>query len=133
MNVWALIAGVFTFIAFAIHTFIGTKEFWQFKPDEAKGKPYELWLQAMAGWQFASVDLLVSAIIFLLIATTNYITGESRILLLMGVYFFLVGSSWLSVVGFIGSGSRSRFYKLGQWMLCYLLSVLSFAGAQLGG
>ena len=131
MTICAVIAGVLTLIAFAAHALVGTREFWRFRPSADDTDALTSWVQSVAGWQFASIDLLISTVLFFLLATTDVVTDGKLVMVLMGGYYFLVGTSWVLVVACLGAGIPGRWLKLGQWIFCYLVAALSWTGSQM--
>ena len=123
------LAGLLTFFAFLAHSIFGTREFWLFKPPVEKSNAFQAWVQALAGWQFASLDLLATSVVFFLLAFTEVIRDARVVLILLGSYYSIVGTCWLILVAKVGVGLAGRWLKLGQWIFCYLIATLSLIGA----
>ncbi len=86
MNITILIAGVLALLAFFIHSFIGDKEYRALIPDkETVAKNKDTWVQVRCGWHWVSVDLLITGIILLLMATTEIIQAKAEISLLLSI------------------------------------------------
>lgn len=129
ITVCASIAGILTFFAFLAHTIVGTREFWRFKPPTTETDSFQSWLQGVAGWQFASIDLMIAWVVFLLIAFTQIIAEPGVVLALLAAYFFVVGTCWLATIALVGKSLPSRWWKLGQWIFCYLVAALALIGS----
>ncbi len=129
MNWYIFSAGIISIIAFFIHAFVGDKEYKLILPNnEAESsKKIVSWIQGRSGWHWVSVDLLLSGIVLLLISATNYLEGEKTIALLLGIYFLVVGVTWLGIVLF-SKTQNNQIVVLGQWILCFVLSGLIFLG-----
>jgi len=128
MNILLLIAAALSLLAFAAHAFVGDMEYRALKPDEtSSSKSKETWLQARCGWHWVSVDLLLSGIVLLLIATTEIIKSKSEISLLLCIYFFVCGVVWFAIV-FKSKTNDNQIMVLGQWIFCFLMSGLIYAG-----
>ncbi len=128
MNIPLLIAGVLSLLAFFAHSIAGDNEYRALKPiEEAPAKNKETWVQARSGWHWVSVDLLLSSIVLLLMATTELIEAEPEISLLLSIYFFVCGAVWLGTV-LLSKTSNKQILVLGQWIFCFLMSGLIYAG-----
>jgi len=131
MATCAASAGVLTLIAFLFHAVAGTREFWRFKPKVDPDHPAnQSWVQSVAGWQFASVDLLISSIVFLMIAFADTVSDPRLVLSLLSGYYVIVGFVWLLVVSQVGSGTAVQFLKLGQWLFCFVIAALAFVASR---
>lgn len=128
MNLPILIAGILSLIAFIAHAFIGDSEYRAIKPnlDDSEQKN-ATWIQARAGWHWVSVDLLFSSIALFLLATTEIIKAKSEISLLLSIYFFVCGIVWLITV-LLSKNNNKQVFIIGQWIFCFLMSALIFAG-----
>ena len=92
MNIIILIAGILSLLAFLAHVFVGDREYIQLMPSpESTEKTRDTWVQARSGWHWLSVDLLLSGLLLILIATGSFIQPASQILLLLCIYFFVTG------------------------------------------
>ncbi|MFK7847070.1 MAG: hypothetical protein AB8G77_17340 [Rhodothermales bacterium] len=128
MNILLLIAGILTLFAFTAHAFIGDKEYRVLKPGQtALPKNKETWIQTRAGWHWVSTDLLLSGILLLLMATTDMIEAKAEIALLISIYFFACGIVWLFTV-VLSKTEAKQIYVLGQWVFCFLVGGLIYAG-----
>lgn len=129
MNTLLLVAGVLLLLAFIAHAFIGDREYKALKPKiDAPSKTKETWVQVRSGWHWVSVDLLFSAGILLLMATTEFIKAKSEISLLLSIYFLICGVVWLCTVLFSKTENK-QILVLGQWVFCFLISGLIYAGS----
>lgn len=129
MNTPILLAGVLSLLAFCAHAFIGDREYHILKPSaDSSDKAKETWVQVRSGWHWVSVDLLLSGTILLLIATTELIKAKSEISMLLSSYFFVCGMVWLFTV-FFSKTTYKQILVLGQWIFCFLMSALIYAGA----
>ncbi len=128
MNIPILIAGALSLLAFLVHAILGDKEYGVLKPIEgAPSKTKETWIQVRSGWHWVSVDLLLSSIILLLIATTEIIKARAEISFLLSIYFFICGLVWLGTV-LLSKNNNKQILALGQWIFCFLMSGLIYAG-----
>lgn len=129
MNTLLLVAGVLLLLAFIAHAFIGDREYKALKPKiDAPSKTKETWVQVRSGWHWVSVDLLFSAGILLLMATTEFIKAKSEISLLLSIYFLICGVVWLCTVLFSKTENK-QILVLGQWVFCFLISGIIYAGS----
>lgn len=128
MSIPTFIAGALSLLAFIAHSFIGDKEYRALKPGETSPhKNKETWVQVRSGWHWVSTDLLLSGILLILMATTEIITSKPEISLLLSIYFFACGVIWLSTV-LISKTENKQIIILGQWIFCFLMSGLIYAG-----
>ena len=124
MNVLAAIAGILTLVAVGIHATVGAKEFRYIKP--TSGKALEVWVQALSGWHWVSVDLLLVALVLLTVGFSDVMADEDLALLLVSGYLVLCSVAWLVTVAIVGKGVERRFLKLSQWAFCLLIAALAF-------
>ncbi|MBL1275543.1 MAG: hypothetical protein COB30_005610 [Ectothiorhodospiraceae bacterium] len=130
MNILILIAGVLSLVAFFAHAFVGDKEYKALKPTEScPDKSRETWVQVRSGWHWVSVDLFLSGVLLLLLATTEIIKAKTEILLLLSIYFLFCGVIWLGTVVFSRTNNK-QIIVLGQWIFCFLMSGLIYFGGQ---
>lgn len=130
MNIPILIAGVLSLVAFFAHAFVGDKEYKALKPVEnCPDKNKETWVQVRSGWHWVSVDLFLTGILLLLLATTEIIKAKTEISLLLSIYYFLCGVVWLCTVAFSRTNNK-QILVLGQWIFCFLMSGLIYFGSQ---
>lgn len=124
MNIPILLAALLSLIAFAAHAFIGDRELTLLRPGrESDNKKRETWIQSRAGWHWVSVDLLLSSLLLLLIAATNFIQAKTEILAILAIYFLLCGLAWLGTVWFSRNDNR-QLIILGQWIFCWIMVAL---------
>ncbi len=128
MNYIALLAGLLVLLAASVHAVVGGREVGLLKP-EGKGKPLEVWVQTLAGWHWVSVDQILAAVALLVIGGTDWFGNEQVILRLMAVYFGAVGLAWLITVLVVGRQIKGYWFRLGQWMYCFLIAGLTFLAA----
>lgn len=129
MNIPILIAGLLSLLAFVVHAIVGDKEHKALRPaDRASKKSKETWVQARCGWHWVSVDLLLSGVVLVLLATTEVIESKLEVSLLLGIYFFVCGVVWLVMV-LISKTDDIRIMFLGQWVFCFLMSGLIYLGS----
>lgn len=128
MNYVALFAGVLVLLAAGVHAVVGGRELGLIKPTE-RGKVLEGWVQSLAGWHWVSLDQLMAGCALVVIGATAWIPDESVVLYGLSIYFAACGVVWLVVVLLAGQQVAGRFYRLGQWMYCLLIAVLSFVAA----
>jgi len=126
MNILAIIAGILLIIAAGVHAFIGASEFRLIKPTDF-GKTREVWVQALSGWHWVSIDLFLSALVLLVVGVSDVIDAEETVLLLIGIYFGLCGIAWLVTVLVSGKGVARSLLKLPQWLFCFFIAGLSLA------
>ncbi len=129
-NLFAVIAGVLTFVAFAAHTFVGAREYRLFAPDEDVGPARTAWVQALAGWHWVSISLLAAAAVLLLIGFTDAVPNEPTVLLMLSGFFGLGGIAWLATLVVSGRGVRLRYLALGQWLFCFVVAGLAYLAAE---
>ncbi len=128
MNIPMVIAGALSLLAFFAHAFVGDKEYGVLKPEtEAPSKNKETWVQVRSGWHWVSVDLLLSGVVLLLMATTEIIKAKTEISLLLSIYFFVCGIVWLGTV-LLSKSDNKQILVVGQWIFCFLMSGLIYAG-----
>lgn len=128
MNIPILIAGVLSLIAFFAHAFVGDKEYRQLKPAlDADEKVKETWVQVRSGWHWVSVDLLLSSILLITLAASDFIQEKRVVLLLLSIYFFITGLIWLGTV-FLSKNNNKQLLVLGQWIFCFIVSALIYYG-----
>lgn len=128
MNLPILIAGILSLIAFVAHAFVGDNEYQTIKPSsDDSEKKNETWIQVRSGWHWVSVDLLLSSIALLLMATTEIIKAKSEVLLLLSIYFCVCGLVWLATV-LLSKNNIKQVLFLGQWIFCFLMSGLIYVG-----
>ncbi|MGH1428620.1 MAG: hypothetical protein ACRBEE_11825 [Arenicella sp.] len=129
MNIPILIAAALCFIAFFAHAFVGDKEFKQLKPlSDSEDKIRETWVQTRSGWHWVSVDLLLSGVLLVMIAVSDVIQAKQEVLVLLSVYYAMTGFVWISTV-FFSRNHNKQLLVLGQWMFCFLVSVLIYYGS----
>ncbi|GAB5520970.1 MAG: hypothetical protein RhofKO_32210 [Rhodothermales bacterium] len=126
MNGFALAAGLLTLAAFGAHAWVGAREFRLFAPPPEAVQPRTAWVQGLAGWHWVSVDLLASAVLFLLMGLTAWLPNEGTLLLVLSGYFALTGLAWLSTLILAGGGVPNQYLKLGQWLFCFLVAGLAW-------
>lgn len=130
MSTPILIANILTFLAFAIHTFVGDKELKVNEPaDETNGnfQKREKWTMARCGWHWVSFDLLFATIGLGLINFTNYFENEKTLLQILAVYFSGYAIVWALTIT-ISKQFPKNYLKLGQWILLLLISGLIYTG-----
>ena len=126
MNIPILIANILSLLAFAVHTFVGDKEFKVNEPTEENAKnnlKREKWTMARCGWHWISVDLLFVTIGLSLINFTNYFDNEKILLQIMSIYFFGYAIVWVLTIA-VSKQFAKNYLKLGQWMLLLLIATL---------
>ena len=126
MNLFALIAGLLTLLAFGAHAFVGAREFTSLDPGPTPGPARTAWVQALCGWHWVSLDLLATGILFVLIGLAEVIPDEASVLLILSVYFTLCGLVWLGTLAVSGAAVERRYLVLGQWAFCLLIAALAF-------
>ncbi|MEM9665055.1 MAG: hypothetical protein AAF970_08985 [Bacteroidota bacterium] len=128
MNPFALAAGALTLLALGAHAFVGAREFRQFAPRPTAGAPRMAWVQALSGWHWVSVDLLLATALFVLIGAADVVPDEPTVLLGLSLYFAACGVAWLVTVAVTGRRSGpGRFVQLGQWIFCLVVAGLALA------
>ena len=127
MNVLAIVTSVIVISGFFVHSVIGGRELREIAPENGAGEARVVWVQAMSGWHWVSLDLLLAGSVLLVIGLTDLIPHEETVLLLISVYFTLNALGWLMAVTIAGRGVPRRFVKLGQWMFCLLVALLAFS------
>jgi len=130
MNLQILIASVLTFLAFVLHTFQGDKELKIIEPDDNTDVAFikrEKWTMARCGWHWISFDLLLATIGLMMINFTDYFENEKTLLQILSIYFLGYGISWLIGIA-ISKEFPNNYVKLGQWILCWIISGLLFWG-----
>ncbi len=125
MNVLAAVAGALTLVAVGIHAFVGGRKFGLIRPENPE-KPLEVWLQALCGWHWVSVDLLLASATLLTIGLTDLIPAERVVLSVIGAYFGLCGIVWFVTVVISGRDVDRSLLKMAQWIFCFLISALAF-------
>lgn len=130
MKIPILIASILTFLAFAIHTFMGDRELKIIEPENENDEKYlkrEKWTMARSGWHWISFDLLFATIGLGLINFTEYLENEKLLLQILAVYFLGYGFVWLIGIA-ISKKFPKNYLKLGQWILLWLISGLIYWG-----
>lgn len=130
MNTPIIIANALTFLAFLAHTFIGDRELNLIAPapeSDPKHLLLEKWTMARGGWHWVSFDLLFASIGLGLINFTDYVQNHEFLLRLLAIYFLGYGAVWLLVI-IISKRFPKNYFKLGQWMLLWLIGGLLFLG-----
>ncbi len=128
MNIPILIAGILSLIAFFAHAFIGDTEYKQLKPaSDSKEKIKETWVQVRSGWHWVSVDLLLTSVLFMVLAISDFIQAKYEVLLLLSIYYFVTGVVWLCTV-FVSKNNSKQLFVLGQWIFCFIISALVYYG-----
>ena len=126
MNVLALIAGVLALFACLIHAAVGGRELNHIAAAAPTAKAAEVRLQVINAWHWVSADLLLSGIAFVLIAVTDLIRDERTVLGVLSVYFLVAGCVWLVTTAITSRARPMMMLRLGQWILCFLLSALAY-------
>ena len=129
MNYLALLAGILVLLAASVHAVVGGREFGMLKP-EGQGKPLEVWVQTLAGWHWVSVDQVLAAVALLVMGGTDWLGNESVILRVLAVYFGFAGLTWLITVVWAGRQMSGYWYRLGQWIYCFLIAGLALLAAR---
>ncbi|WP_207425806.1 hypothetical protein [Pedobacter sp. SYSU D00535] len=130
MNIPILIANILTFLAFALHTFVGDKELKVNEPTNETDDNYqkrEKWTMARGGWHLVSVDLLLATIGLALINFSDYFEDEKTLLQLLAVYFLAYSIAWALTIA-ISKKFPKNYLKLGQWILLLVISGLIYFG-----
>ncbi len=130
MNITLLIANTLLFLAFIIHTIVGDKELHSIQPESDSDTNFlktEKWTMARCGWHWISIDLLFGTIILGLINFTQILENEKLLLQLMSIYFFCYAIVWTFII-FISRKFPNNYWKLSQWLLLLLISLLIYSG-----
>ncbi len=130
MNWYLIAASILTLMAFLVHTFVGDKELRVLEPERTKKmvkKETVIWTMSRCGWHWISFDLLFATLGLALITFTNILTNEVQLLQLISLYFFGYGTVWIITLAISKSFSKN-FVKLGQWILLWTISGLTFLG-----
>ena len=126
MNWASCFAGVLTALAASAHVTLGTREFARFAPTEENLLARQSWTQALAGWQWVSCDLILATLAFFAIGCSSSTENESIMLRIAAMYFAVTGLAWLMTIAIAGTPVKNRFIVLGQWLFCWLVSVVSW-------
>ena len=132
MNITILIANILTFLAFAIHTFVGDKEMAILEPTHSNNEDLmkrEKWTMARCGWHWISFDLLFATIGLGLINFTDHFENEKTLLQILTIYFFGYAVVWAFIIE-ISKQFPNNYLKLGQWILLMLISGLIYIGIE---
>ena len=128
MNILLLISGILVLMAALIHAIVDDKECRRLEPSaDSSGKGAECWMQLRSGWHWVSVDLLLSGLVLLLIATSDVIEAKKEIAVLLCIYFFVCGIAWVGTVS-ISMKNSKQVLSLGQWLFCFVVSGLIYFG-----
>ena len=130
MNIYILIANILTLLAFFVHTFMGDLELRVIEPKSSDKKylsKQAKWTMARCGWHWISVDLLLASIGLGLINFTNQFQQEQLLLQILAFYFLAYGMIWLIGIA-ISKPFPKNYFKLGQWLLLWLISGLIYIG-----
>ncbi len=128
MNGYLLLAGIFALFAFVLHAWLGDREYKLLRPsNDANGKKIAIWIQARSGWHWVSMDLLLSGILLIALATSGMITAQKEIAFLLFLYFLMTGLAWFGTVLFSRTNNK-QFFALGQWIFCFITSWLIYLG-----
>ncbi len=125
MNWLAILAGALTLVAFLAHAVGGGLELRHIAPADSSAKASEVRLQTINGWHWVSADLLLAAIAFGAVGVLRP-ASESLVLLGLSGYFLIVGVVWLVTTAVTTRGRPAMLLRLGQWILCFLLSALAW-------
>jgi len=79
MNVYVLVSGILSFVSFLAHAFFGTKETLQTRTDFSDETVEKNWYQSFLAWHLITADLLLSSILLIVIATSNYLENRKTI------------------------------------------------------
>lgn len=131
MNWLSCLAGMVTAVAAIFHIFFGSKEFKYFEPSKDDAPARQSWTQSLAGWQWVSFDLVFATIGFLVIGTTDLVKNETQMLVIASLYFAGTGIGWLMTVTVAGKSVKNRYVVLGQWALCWVVSVTAWFAARI--
>ena len=127
MNIPVLIVAIITLIAFVAHVIGGTRETAAIAPKE-DDKLVVSWVQAMCAFQMLAVDLLALALLLFAIVFWDLGPGESLILQLASVLYFLWGVVWVVQVLWLKRPSATLL-RLPHWIIWLLCSGLLYFGS----
>jgi len=130
MNIPIIIANVFTFLAFLIHTFVGDRELKIIEPStdtDNWATKQEKWTMVRCGWHWISFDLLFASIGLVIINFTDYLDNEKTLLQILSLYFLGYAMAWGFTI-LISKQFPKNFLKLGQWILLLIISGLIYLG-----
>ncbi|HFC91561.1 MAG TPA: hypothetical protein ENJ51_01975 [Leucothrix mucor] len=129
MNWYIFSAGALVIIAFFVHAVVGDKEFRLLRPETEGGNTREndVWIQTRSGWHWVSVDLLLTGIALLLIASTDIISAKREISFLLFLYYLVTGITWLITV-LLNKANNNQILVIGQWIFCFIVSGLTYIG-----
>lgn len=130
MNGYFLSAGILAIVAFFVHAMIGDKEYRQLRPAAEGGdaKLMEAWIQARSGWHWVSVDLLLTGLVLIVLASTRFLSAVKEIAYLLVIYYLAAGLVWLITV-FLSKTHGRQVFSMGQWIFCFVMSGLVYRGA----
>jgi len=126
MNGYVLVAGILSFVSFLAHAFFGTKETLQTRTDFSDETVEKNWYQSFLAWHLITADLLLSSILLIVIATSNYLDNRKTIAFVFALQYLFWTFSWLITLSV--TPGRKYYKQLFHWMLFLLCSILLFYG-----
>lgn len=137
MNIPLVLAALLILLACIVHTFMGDRELRQLRPErnpdviQGANPHFSYWLTARCVFHMASVDLLASGVLILLIGLGVIPYSLPLALFIAGLYLaYLI--AWLLVLRLSGASKRD-YRQQGQWILFLLILVLLAAGILMKG
>jgi len=126
MNIYVLIAGILSFISFMAHAFIGTKETLQTRTDFSDETVKKNWYQSFLAWHLITADLLLSSILLIVIAASNYLENRKTIAFFFALQYLFWTFSCL--ITLFVTRARKYYKQLYQWVMFLICSILLFYG-----
>ena len=123
MNVYVLVAGILSFVSFLAHAFFGTKETLQTRTDFSDETVEKNWYQSFLAWHLITADLLLSSILLIVIATSNYLDNRKTIAFVFALQYLFWTFSWLITLSV--TPGRKYYKQLFHWMLFLLCECLA--------
>lgn len=126
MNVYVLIAGILSFVGFLAHAFVGTGETLQTRTAFSDATGEKNWYQSFLAWHLITADLLLSSILLIVIATSNYLENRKTIAFIFALQYLFWTFSCLLTLSV--TEARKYYRQLYQWAVFLICSILLFYG-----
>lgn len=126
MNTYVLIAGILSFVSFLAHAFNGTRETLQTRTDFSNETVEKNWHQSFLAWHLITADLLLSSILLIVIAASNYLENRKTIAFVFALQYLFWTVSWL--VTLYVTQARKFYMQLFHWVIFLICSILLFYG-----
>lgn len=127
MNWIVLIGCLLVLFGFASHAFVGTRETLTTRTDFGDPTIEKNWYQSFLAWHLVTADLLFSAVLLGLVATTDVIDAKRTVTLVIATKFLVWTVFGLATL--LLTNAKRHFRHLYQWIFFLLVATVLFAGA----